>query len=715
MKKYLITVTLIILLVAGIYHLIYTEGILYLPHKEDIKPSVNFHIEGSSIFHHGSVEDKKFLIRGVDIQSFTPGFEQTQYAIDRETYETWFSQISEMGANTLRVYSIMDADFYDALYAFNRSSDNPLYLLQGIRIDDYSANSETDALHPTFFEQLRLDARIAVDCIHGRKNIFTNRNGNGSGVYRKDVSKWVLGFIIGESWNNETIAYTDEENEYLPFSGTYFYTTEEATPFETVLAQVMEELVEYETEKYATQHLVSFISSPSNDPFTYKQNYCIQMSKFAQLNIEHVKATENVHAGIFASYEMYDFNGRFMHYLETDAPFFTPAFVKHLDTLSYPAAYSSLLCHYHSMPVVITGYGYSTSRGIDTTEFLGSTSPFSEERQGLLLVRTYKDFISSGCSGATIYAWQDNWDSSSWNTSFAVNKDFTHLWGDVQTNRQGFGLLTFENTQKNHSVDGKDEEWAIHSPIVSGAASLFVDYDEKFIYFKVEKKGLSMQDNIYIPLDTTPKSGSLRYPAANLVFDRDTDFILAIRGINDSELLVQKRYSAVRENYLAESLGNDPFIHIPDTASQSFETVSMVLKNNRVFDNLNKIKHKDKWLPLHPSGKLLHGTTDRKDELFNSQADFCYGKDILEIRIPWQLLNFSNPAQGMIHDDYYEYYGVSELSIPSFHAGLSISDAGQGIVSLHEVLLKNWRSPDVQPVLKHSYAIVKDSWTKEGD
>ncbi|MDO4793082.1 MAG: hypothetical protein Q3993_02790 [Filifactor alocis] len=711
MKKYLIITTVIILVFMSSYYLVYTVGSLYLPHKEDTQPMISFQTEGSSLFRLTPQGREKFLIKGIDMHNFIPGFEQTDHAIEQETYEEWFSQISDMGANTIRVYSIMDADFYNALYTFNKSSKRPIYLLQGIRTDDYSSNSQSDALHPDFFEHLLSDARTAVDCIHGRKNILAGRDGGGN--YRHDVSEWVIGFIVGESWNNETIAYTNEENQSLPFSGTYFYTTDKATVFETMLAQVMEELVQYETDKYAMQHLVSFISSPSNDPFTYKYNYAVQMSKFVKLNIEHIKATDKLRSGIFASYEMYDFNRRFVHYLETDAPFFTPAFVKQLSTLSYPAAYSSVLCHYHSMPVVMTGYGYSTSRATDTTESLGSKAPFSEERQGHLLVRTYNDFISSGCAGATIYAWQDNWDSISWNTSFAVNKDFNSLWGDVQTGRQGFGLLTFENIEKNHVIDGKNSEWADLSPVITGEASLSVDYDEKFVYFYVKKKDLSPGENLYILLDTTPKTGSSKYPPSNLSFDRGVDFILAIRGKTDSELLVQKRYSAVRENYLAEVLGNDPFTHIPGAASADFETVSIVLKNNRIFDDLSKIKHKDKWLPLYPSGKLRHGTSNRLDKNFDSQSDFCYGKDMVEIRIPWQMLNFSNPAQGMVHDDYYEHYGIREQKISSFYVGLAASSLDQDEISLSEVALQGWKSPNVSPVLKYSYDIIKRSWTKE--
>ena len=39
----------------------------------------------------------------------------------------------------------------------------------------------------------------------------------------------------------------------------------------------------------------------------------------------------------------------------------------------------------------------------------------------------------------------------------------------------------------------------------------------------------------------------------------------------------------------------------------------------------------------------------------------------MEIKIPWQLLNFSNPAEMQIHDDYYENYGREHDR--GFHVG----------------------------------------------
>ena len=54
-----------------------------------------------------------FEIRGVDMGVGIPGHFATDYAIDKETYLRWFRMIKDMGANCVRVYTLLEDDFYD--------------------------------------------------------------------------------------------------------------------------------------------------------------------------------------------------------------------------------------------------------------------------------------------------------------------------------------------------------------------------------------------------------------------------------------------------------------------------------------------------------------------------------------------------------------------------------------------------------------------------
>ncbi len=128
----------------------------------------------------------------------------------------------------------------------NRQSDKPLYLLQGVRVDDVRDNTAIDAYHPQYRGRLLEDVKDAVDVIHGRRKVWNTDL--GSHYYRKDVSKWVLGFIVGDQWNGSTVAYTNHQVKQTSYKGEYISTGQTATTFEAMLAEVLDEMVVYETK-----------------------------------------------------------------------------------------------------------------------------------------------------------------------------------------------------------------------------------------------------------------------------------------------------------------------------------------------------------------------------------------------------------------------------------------------------------------------------------
>ena len=214
-------------------------------------------------------EQVPFEIRGVNMGVGIPGEWATDFAIDKETYLRWFKEIQEMGANTVRVYTILHNDFYDAFYEYNENNDDPLYLIHGVWINDYTQNSHRDAYDSDFLQTFLDDCRTVVDILHGKKSLNLGY-GIGSGSYRKDVSQWVIGYILGVEWEDVTVVYTDNKYpEKSQYRGTYMYTTEDATPFEAMLCQVGDKIIEYESKRYKQQRLVAFSNWPTTDPFQY--------------------------------------------------------------------------------------------------------------------------------------------------------------------------------------------------------------------------------------------------------------------------------------------------------------------------------------------------------------------------------------------------------------------------------------------------------------
>lgn len=173
------------------------EGLPFHEPEEKMAPD-SFMVKGKQICVRKGDSWEKFEIRGVDMGSGIPGHWSTDFAIGKETYLRWFQAIKEMGANTVRIYTIHPESFYEALYAYNSGNDDPLYLLQGVWVDEYAQNSHVDAFDRAFAGAFLRDCQQAVDVIHGRKTIGTDAPKNvEKGTFRKDISPWVIGYIIG--------------------------------------------------------------------------------------------------------------------------------------------------------------------------------------------------------------------------------------------------------------------------------------------------------------------------------------------------------------------------------------------------------------------------------------------------------------------------------------------------------------------------------------
>lgn len=710
MKKFIIMAIMLVLCLLGLRYAVYYGG-FYIDFHPDAAVTVQSKTSGKTIYiNNQDGEYKPFLIKGVDLASSTAGYYATDYAVDGETWLRWFAQIQEMGANTIRIYTIYNDTFYNTFYEYNSGREEPLYLLQGIQVSDYANNSGQDAYSRDFYGTLKEDSLDAVDVVHGRKSITLNRM-KGSGNYRKDVSSWVLGYIIGSEWNAGTIAYTNHNRSHMmSYEGNYFRTAADATAFDVMLAKIMDDMVSYESKKYKAQRLISFINDPQNDPFVYEEFYAKQLGKYNHLNAENILPTDSLKSGYFASYRLYEFCPGFAKYFSVAQKEGLSGVLKALNQELYYEGYTQLLASYHSMPVVITGYGFSSARGTDDID-----GPLTEEEQGQALLSTYEDIVKSGCSGAVLSTWQDSWERRTWNTSYAVDVTEVYRWHDIQTDGQGYGLLSFDPGEKESAsyVDGDPSEWVEGDQVLSsGGATLSARYDERALYLLIEKEGLTEQTPLYIPIDTTPKSGSKLSQNPKLTFKREADFLLCLAGRYDSRLLVQARYESLRENYLMQIKREDPFVSFPAKDSPEFVPVRMICRNKKLVteDMTDSEIMAASLFDTYETGKLVFGNGSPDSSDYNSLADFYYGPGFVEIRIPWQLLNFTNPADMKIHDDYYENYGVEGIRISELYLGYCEPDQ-ENPAPMASMQLKGWGDKvSYHERLKRSYFILKESW-----
>lgn len=723
MKKFIIIISVCILVLLGLDWMYFYQGVYFDFGKE--KPIEYFmKVEGEEILMKKGDKFEPFEIRGVNMGSGIPGKWSTSFAVDEETYLRWFKYIQDMGANTIRVYTVQNDTFYNAFYKYNKDNETPLYLIHGVWVNDYILNSHRDAYDKDFYDTFLEHCKVMVDIIHGERKLNLGKVASaGHGTYKHDISDWVIGYILGVEWDDSTVAYTDDLYEgvegYSSYEGKYMYTSSDASPFETMLTMVGDKVIEYETHRYAEQRLIAFSNWPTTDPFEYPEIIKNFFMKCAQVDTEHIKTTDAFIPGQFASYHVYPYYPYYLSFAE-DWSIFGIDSKEHFRNddgkLNSYKAYLTMLNYHHTMPVVISEFGVSTGRGMaqidkDTGRNQGNTS---EQAQGQALIDCWDDIKSSGCNGGCVFTWQDEWFKRTWNTMHAVNLTRTAYWSDYQTNEQYFGLLSFDPGKEKSVcyVDGDVSEWNDDDKIQSGNTELSIKYDEKFMYFLIKKDNLDFEnETLYIPLDITPKTGSNYCKNFDVKFDRDADFVIVLNGKDNSRIMVQERYDALRSTYSEDIYGFDTYLknNIPDKNSPEFVTVELILRTAIALSP----ETKETVAESYETGKLLYGNANPESKYFNSLADFCANGDYIELKLPWQLMNFADPSKMLVHDDYYDgNYGIEYIDINKMYAGIGI---GNERIHLNEFKLKGWGNKvTYHERLKSSYYIMQDLW-KEGE
>lgn len=195
-------------------------------------------------------------------------------------------------------------------------------------------------------------------------------------------------------------------------------------------------------------------------------------------------------------------------------------------------------------------------------------------------------------------------------------------------------------------------------------------------------------------------------------FDRFADFALVVDDHKGSRLLVQERYHATDANYLRQINGKDFYVFPPNKHTPRFTMVDMVVRNDGIFAAIDQVPIAKRGLKRYPTGQLKQGNGKRGSAHFDSQTDISFGERLIELRIPWQLLNFSDPASNKIHDDYFEHYGVEELAIEAIAIGFAPLKESK-VITMVEYPLLSWERPRVREVLKISYRQVQAVWQEK--
>lgn len=628
-------------------------------------------------------------LSGVNMGAAKPGYFPGEFGITKEDYLRWFGMIGDMHVQVVRVYVAQMPAFYDALLEFNTAAKEPLYLIHGVYMNESLTDEYGDvfggdgALQESFHD----DIRKTVDILHGNAS-FDPVPGSAGGTYTSDVSPWVIGWILGVEWSADLVMRTNDAHpDKASFSGTYVR-TRDASPFEVFLAGAAEEAIGYEMAHYGTQRPVALSNWCTTDPLSHSNEPDPGQEDAVSVDPEHILATDLFGAGFFASYHVYPYYPDFLsydtRYAQAESPYL---------------AYLMELNSYHTMPVLISEYGIPSSRGIAHSNAVSGMRQglTSEQEQGQLLAALSEDIRSAGCAGGLIFSWQDEWFKRCWNTMDYEDPERRPYWLNVQSPESNFGLLAFDpGSEPTVTLDGDPSEWNDSDVIAENdGLRLSARSDAAWLYLLLSGEDFRFErDTVYIPLDTLAGQGSKKYE--DMRFEAGAEFLLRLQGKDGSVLLVDPCYDVFQYDYAVRH----SFFPVDSNWGR---------KNSGAFNPIYLATSRELYLPQTgntvPFQRVQTGVLHCGAVSEDSLSDLCPGNGCVEIRLPWNLLGFTDPSRKMVIGDLTAGDGIVGTQTDGIRMGIC-RPGGHTPMPLYT--WDNWDIPETRERLKASYFYLRD-------
>lgn len=683
-------------------------------HEKDTEQELNYNarVQGQAFEVLKDGEWEQIVIKGVNLGMGKPGVFPGEAAITEEEYYRWLNKIAEMNANTVRVYTLHPPGFYRALAKYNEEHpEKPLYVLHGVWINEHNLEESLDAYEPENLEEFQQQMKRTVDVIHGNTYV-EHEPGHASGLYDVDVSRYVIGWILGIEWYPHMVVGTNEKHANIgQYDGTFFE-TRDAAPFERWLAEQMDLITVYEKNKYNWMRPMSFSNWVTTDLLDHPSEPSEDEDLVAvDPNVIYTKGDMQA-IGDFASYHVYPYYPDFFNY---DQGYLN--YVDFRGNLNSYAAYLNELHDAHRMPVLIAEFGIPASRGMTHENVYGWNQGFmSEQEQGETLQHLFEDIMHEGLLGGLVFTWQDEWFKRTWNTMEYDNPDRRPFWSNVQTNEQQFGLMSFDRLKVK--VDGNTEEWGgvqLYDTTPSDPTDFAVDYDEGYLYIKLKSELLDIASP-RILLDVVPNQGNTSATTIkDLTFSNGVDFIVELNKNGDSRVVIDEYYDIYDYLYGHVLKLIPPRMEVPVNNSGKFAPIYYVLNRQMYLPEEDRVTD----FSFYETGKLLHGNANPEAEDYHSLVDYAWSDGVIELRIPWLLIQSRDPSQREFIGNLYKDGEEASVKVEQIYIGVVFVDEDNRVVdslpkatgnvlpALSTYSWETWQRPKFKERLKQSYYILQ--------
>jgi hypothetical protein len=637
---------------------------------------------------------RPFYIQGVNLGVALPGRYPSGFPTDSGVYAGWLDTLAAMNANTLRLYTILPPSFYRALRGWNLSHpDRALWLIHGVWTELPPGDNFDD---PAWKSDFQTEMRRVVDLLHGAATIL-RRPGHASGYYDADVSRWVLGYIIGREWEPFAVKAYDAANAgRKTFEGRYLR-VREGPAMDLWLAQQCDLMLGYEADTYNALRPIAYTNWPTLDPLThptesttleeaYWRRRSGRVTDAKKLEFENdaigldanlVEPTPANPAGWFASYHAYPYYPDFM--------LLDPGY-RHARSSEGPSNYfgylRALVAHHTAIPTLISEYGVPSSRGNAHLHPLGWGHGGHDERSMAAIdARLTREIRESGAAGSILFAWLDEWFKKNWVViDYEIPLDNTRLWHNVMDAEQNYGILgQYAGDSGTTPTLGEDPARWRSLALLQGASGvegpgprrLRAGADESFVYLAVEfppgpfpwnNQGIQLAIDTYQPL-----VGQHRLPRTGVHSELGFEFLVDLPDPKGGRMLVTPDYNR-HASRLDPATGDD--------RGQFYQRPVMTRdRDDGRFDSLFVITNRARFgrdgtfFPAsgYDRGRLLHAT-----EAISSLADWYLDEKagLLELRLPWDLLNVTDPSTRTLLSDPNEEGDFGTVPAADFHVGV---------------------------------------------